>query len=196
METFNTKSSSLLCLLSFLFISYSFGFMPPKEMHLSKNSIKKFVKTEDIKYYNILNTVAGNISYTNFSKNDAFYGLEYGIINKDSLSFKFGGGGAKNKDDNGRTFSSFPLYVDVLIGYGFMASIDSYFGIGLTYTFFQDFINKQSAGYLWLGGIVFSLNPQISMFAEYNKNFPSLESLGSEIIKFGLTFKFYPQTFR
>lgn len=181
-----------------LISAQSFSFIHPKDAKIKnirqaerRDILKSETKNNS---YGVFNIIAGNFSYTNFSKNDTFFSIEYGAINRDSFGYKFGIGTASSKDQSGNTFKTIPVYLDVLVGYGFASQIDSYFGGGFGYTFFVDSITKQGVSYHWLGGLTVPLSPQTSIFAEYNRKYLSIDSqnFDAELIKFGLSFKFYP----
>jgi len=186
-----------LFLVLLFVLSSSFGFVHPKQVKiktLADVQREQFNK-RTISSCSFLALSAGNLSYPTFSRQEGFYSLEYGLITKDLFSYKFSIGAGSSKDSAGNTIKTYPLDFDVLIGYGVISRIDAYLGAGVGYTIIQDYINKQGLNYNFLAGLNFSLSQQSSFFIEYKKYFLNIDTvdLNSELLKFGFTFKFYPQ---
>ncbi|MDD5455461.1 MAG: hypothetical protein PHV30_00350 [Candidatus Margulisbacteria bacterium] len=187
----------ILFLLFLIVLSSSFGFVHPRQVKIKTlaEMQKEQMNKRILSSYSVFALSAGNLFYPGFSIQEGFYSLEYGLITKDLFSYKFSLGAGSNKDSAGNIMKTYPLDFDILVGYGIMSRIDTYLGAGAGYTIIQDYINKQGLNYHFIGGLNFSLSQQSSFFIEYKRYFLNIDAvdLNSELLKFGFTFKFYPQ---
>lgn len=145
--------------------------------------------------YTQVDVVAGGHIMSAYGVQEGFVGVHYGIINPAGTSFRIDIAYSSNKDNAGATLKSIPVMANVLFGYPLVARIDSYVGAGVGLILFQDAIAKMGLGYQWFTGVAVELTPDAALFSEYGRQYCRVDnqSLDAELVKFGLTFKFFPR---
>ena len=184
-------------------LSLTFGFVHPNEARKARrNKANTHNKAMGQKKrpitLSMIDISAGNSNYTNFSKPEGSYGISYSIINADSMGFRLGLGTNTNKNNVGSKLQSTVADLDVLIGYNARTKLNGYLGLGFGYSSLTGSIIKAGMHYHALAGVSFKLSKQTNFFSEYKQYFLKVDNVNydSSLLKFGVSFKFYPSNHR
>ena len=145
--------------------------------------------------FNVIDIVIGSHPMAAFVDQEGGLVFHYGLIRPKGFSGRIDAGYFSNRNSGGSSVKTIPLMFNVLFGYPVQSRIDTYSGFGLGVIAFQDAVSKIGFGYQWFSGITLGITSDMSLFTEYGRQYCSIDNqnLDAEMVKFGLTFKFFPR---
>jgi hypothetical protein len=191
--------------------SFSFAFVHPKDVKSNRRKIQSYKRVErkDLSAlrkkmnhsieqsgvtdgYSALSFIAGSSVVSGYPTSEGYYGFSWILANRDSMGMRASIGYSSNSA--GSTLRSIPINLDVLVNYNAVRSLNFYAAGGVGYTMLQGAVEKSGFNLHLSGGLNLNMSRQSALFFEYEKTFLILNDTdyGSDLIKFGFTFKLLP----
>jgi opacity protein-like surface antigen len=191
------RIQSMLMVMLLVLPVFSGAFIHPKQLlpNVQTTQVKDTFDASSSEGFNFIGCAYTSHPMAAYVNQDGGMVLHFGLINLQGLSGRLDVGYFSNKDGGGSMIKSIPIMGNILLGYPLQSRIDSYLGLGLGLIAFQDAVSKIGIGFQWFSGVTFGITSDMSLFTEYGRQYCSVDNqnLDAEMVKFGLTFKFFPR---